>query len=118
LVEFLSAKSNDKDIVLAEKTSNVLTNLAIDDMGSNAIRELGGIEKLLQLVTLQSNVFGDYAEAKKKASGALWNLALNDANLQEIELRGGIKPMAEFLPQINNELDEMLNNKVTNFYTH
>jgi hypothetical protein len=113
LVDFLSEKSNTKEMILAEKASNVLTNLAIDDVGSNAIRELGGIEKLLALVKIQG-AQTDFSEAKKKASGALWNLALNDANLKEIESQGGIKPLAEFVSQIDNELEEILVNKMKN----
>ncbi|KAL0482099.1 hypothetical protein AKO1_013217 [Acrasis kona] len=115
LIDFLSSKSNDQDLTLAEKASNVLTNLAIDDVGSNAIRECGGIQKLVNLVTLQESKNNN--EARKKASGALWNLALNDANLAEIENQGGIKPLAEFLPQVNGELEEILVNKNKNRIT-
>nr|CAG4717962.1 unnamed protein product [Naegleria fowleri] len=57
MIQFLKTSNShhtpsQEELKLAEKATNVLTNMAIDDDSSNSIREEGGIEKLVELVSL------------------------------------------------------------------
>jgi hypothetical protein len=103
---------------LAEKAANCLTSISVDDIGSKMIRDVGGIEKLINLVKMQElriqerwdsdQTFNEYdmAHVRKRASTVLWNLSLDDDNLKMIEDLDGIKPLVSFLPQ--TELDDKI----------
>ena len=113
LIKFLKQTNTPDSLKLAEKASNVLTNMAIDDEASNTIREEGGIEELVSLVSISNN--GDEGHAggekksydvhnvRKRAAKTLWNLMISDVNLKKIEQIGGLKPLVSLLPSTDLE---------------
>ena len=112
VIQFLKSYKSLQELKIAEKASNILTNMAIDDESSNSIREEGGIESLVSIVSIDpvkedietsESPIVDVNNVKKKAAHTLWNLMLQDENLKRIEEVGGLKPLVHLLPETNLE---------------
>merc|ERR1719198_2932529 len=78
-----SSRARKRDMLapkesLRQTAANVLMQLAIDDDNKNAVREAGGLKRLVSLLTSPD------VEVQLNVLGALTNLALNDENKNEI----------------------------------
>merc|ERR1719203_728298 len=85
---------------LRQTAANVLMQLAVDDDNKHAVWEVGGIKKLVSLLSSPD------VEVQLNVLGALTNLALNDENKAEIRELQAIPKIVELLDSSEEVVQE------------
>jgi hypothetical protein len=85
---------------LKQTAANVIMQLAIDDDNKNTVREVGGLKRLVSLLTSPDT------EVQLNVLGALTNLALNDQNKMQIRELQAIPQIIKLMDSPNVNVQE------------
>merc|ERR1740117_2610125 len=100
-----SSRARKRDMLapkesLRQTAANVIMQLAIDDDNKNTVREVGGIKRLVSLLTSPD------IEVQLNVLGALTNLALNDMNKAQIRELQAIPQIIQLMDSPNVNVQE------------